>query len=491
MTDKIIQANDYIENNRNSVNPRYRNKFHVMPPVGWINDPNGFNYAFGKYHLFFQHHPYSAEWGPMHWGHYTTEDFVVWKYRSVALAPDTDYDKDGCFSGSSYFDGDNFSILYTAVSGDRQTQALAVSQDGIEFKKRGVVIDGDLIPEDNTETDFRDPKIFVRDGAYYCMVGATDKSGKGRILAYKSQNLTDWEYLGKVLQDDRTNVCECPDYFLLDGKEVLIYSPQYVATDGIKYQNQHSNVYMLGKLDLQTGAFEKTVEGELDSGFDFYAAQTLKTTDGRRVMIAWMSMWDRTPVTAPDGWTGAMTLPRELSVKDNRLYQSPVREIEKYRRVHYHEIKKKICGSRKLPGFGATQEISVTFAIGTAQRVGLKLFCGEKHETLIYYDAQKKCAVFDRSKMGREIGHGRNEADAYVRYGNVTLKGGTLSMRLFLDVSSCEVFLGDGECVMTANVYADKGDNGTYVFADGGYSEIQRLDAYNLEINKNFLEEIQ
>lgn len=489
MSNKIIQANNYIENNRNAVNPRYRGKYHAMPPVGWMNDPNGFNYALGNYHLFYQYHPYSAQWGPMHWGHFVSGDLITWNEQPVAIAPDTPYDESGCFSGSSFEKDGKLYLMYTSVSGERQTQALAVSDDSVEFKKLGQVITTEQIPSDSSLTDFRDPKLFEENGVYYSLIGAKDADGKGHILSYKSADLKNWEYLGKVIKDERAHVCECPDYFKLDGKEVLLYSPQFVATDGIKYQNQHSNVYAIGKLNLHTGEFEKTAEGEIDSGCDFYAAQTLKTPDGRRVLIAWMSMWDRTLVTAPDGYSGAMTLPRELSVIDGKLYQNPVREIEKYRSIHYHIEKKDLLETLQLPNFGATQEVSVTFEIGTAKKVGLKLFCGNEHETLVYYDVQKNCVVFDRSKMGKELKHGQNEADAYVRYGNVTVKDGKLTMRLFLDVSSCEVFFGDGECVMTANIYADKDDTNNYLFVEDGLSKIQKLDVYSLEINKNSLEE--
>lgn len=96
---KTLEADKYIEENMASVNPQYRNTYHAMPPVGWMNDPNGFNYAFGKYQLFYQFHPYSSAWGPMHWGHYTSSDLIKWELAPTALAPDTPYDKDGCFSG--------------------------------------------------------------------------------------------------------------------------------------------------------------------------------------------------------------------------------------------------------------------------------------------------------------------------------------------------------------------------------------------------------
>lgn len=489
MASLIVQANQYVNENRQSVGARYRNKYHASPPIGWMNDPNGFIYAFGKYHLFYQFNPYSAVWGPMHWGHFTSEDLVHWKDEPIAIAPDMPYDKTGCFSGSSIVKDDKLYLMYTSVNGDRQTQAIAVSDDGVNFSKVGQVIETAQLPDDNSLTDFRDPKVFNKNGEYFSIIGAASKSGLGRLLLYKSANLLNWQYVGLVLQDERTNVCECPDYFVLDGKDVILTSPQNVATQGIKYQNQHSNIYLVGKLNFDTGKFDAVKEGELDSGFDFYAAQTLRTRDGRRIMIAWMSMWDRTNVTQPHGWAGGMTLPRELRIEDNKIYQQPVREIEKYRKTNYHIEQQQIDGLYKLPEFSATQEIQVTFDIGTAQKVGLKVFCGKEHETRIYYDCQKDVVVFDRSNMGLEYEHGANEPNATIRYGKVQIDNNKLSMRVFLDVSSCEVFFGEGECVMTANIYADSEEKNSYVFVEGGDATVLRLDAYNLDINKIILED--
>lgn len=483
MSELTKQADIYIQEHRQSVDTSYRNKYHAMPPIGWMNDPNGFSYAFGKYHLFYQFHPYSAVWGPMHWGHSTSDDLIRWEEKQVAIAPDMPYDNAGCFSGSAIVKDGQMYLMYTSASGDRQTQALAVSNDGVNFEKIGQVIKTEQLPADNSLTDFRDPKVIVKNGVYYSMIGATSKSGIGRILFYKSNDLINWGYVGVVLQDERTTVCECPDYFVLDGKEIILTSPQNVPTNDIKFQNQHSNIYLIGKLDFNTGKFDIAYEGELDSGFDFYAAQTLQAKDGRRILIAWMSMWDRTNITASHGWSGTMTLPRELNVLDNKIYQQPIREIENYRKTHYHIERKQIYDLFALPHFGSTQEICVTFDIETTQKVGLKLFCGKTNETLVYYDKQKDLIVFDRSKMGKKLEHGANERNADIRYGKLIIKDNILSMRLFLDVSSCEVFFGKGECVMTANIYADKHDNNNYLFVEGGTATVQRLDAYNLDIN--------
>src|SRR5699024_11051140 len=109
------------------VEQTFRHTYHAMPPVGWMNDPNGLCYAFGKYHVFYQFHPYAAAWGPMHWGHYTSNDLIRWELQPTALAPDCAYDKDGCFSGSAIVKDGMLYLMYTAVADGKQTQAFARS----------------------------------------------------------------------------------------------------------------------------------------------------------------------------------------------------------------------------------------------------------------------------------------------------------------------------------------------------------------------------
>ena len=145
--------------------------FHVTAGVGWLNDPNGFSFYQGEYHLFFQYHPYDVKWGPMHWGHVKTKDFIEWEHLPAALAPDMNYDSAGCFSGSAIElpDGRHL-LMYTGVRNIRnrngriesfQTQCIAVG-DGVDYTKYegNPVIAADQIPEGGSVHDFRDPKIW-------------------------------------------------------------------------------------------------------------------------------------------------------------------------------------------------------------------------------------------------------------------------------------------------------------------------------------------
>ena len=457
-------ADLYIVHNLAAVNGSNRHTYHAMPPVGWMNDPNGFNEAFGKFHLFYQFYPYGPSWDSMHWGHYTTQDFVKWKLEPTALAPDGPDDSDGCFSGSSVVKDGKLYLVYTSVMGDRQTQSLAVSADCLK-------------------TDFRDPKVFKRGEFYYLLAGALSENSEGMILLYRSRDLLRWEYVSTIRRDALTTrgTYECPDFFELGGTDVMLASPQGYVTDGWRYENVQSSIYMTGKLNTEEGTFEKEYEDEIDGGFDFYAPQTMKTKDGRIVMIAWMQMWKRSFPTAKHGWTGSMTLPRELTLKKGRLYQTPVREIERYRwnPIHFNNVK--IGNRNELTKVNGTKiELSFTLDLGTAKKVGIKLFQRGEHDACIYYDREKDLVVFDRSRMGEEIAHDPEEKDAAVRSVKVSTKDNRLSMRIFLDVSSCEVFLNGGERTMTGNVYSE--GEGISFFAEGGSARIVTLEKYDIVV---------
>ena len=149
-----------------------RPHFHLASPCGWINDPNGLSFYKGQLHLFFQYHPYSNKWGPMHWGHAVTKDFLSWNFLPVALAPDTNADIDGCFSGTAMEDGDFHLIVYTGVVSDNavQNQCIAIG-DGVEYKKleNNPVITARNIPFEYDVAHFRDPKVWKENGTYYSL----------------------------------------------------------------------------------------------------------------------------------------------------------------------------------------------------------------------------------------------------------------------------------------------------------------------------------
>ena len=489
MKKTVDRANAFIRAHAGNTKGRYRPRYHACVPVGWANDPNGLIFYEGKAHLFCQYNPYHPYWESMHWGHFVSTDLIRWEFLPVALAPDQNYDCDGgCFSGTALDREGKLILMYTGVAKNVQQQCLAVSEDGVTFEKTTAnpVIPASLLPEGCSGHDFRDPKVFERQGAFYCITGVKDGE-TGNLLLFRSPDLLDWSFVGRLLSPEEDGifidgVCECPDYFEADGKELLLFCAMNYPEQEGRFQNVHSSLYMTGRLDLLSGRFLPETCGELDGGFDFYAPQTMRLPDGRRVLIAWKQMWGRTIPTAVDGWAGSFTLPRELHIADGLLFQTPVKEIEWYRcgEVSYRDIP--LCDRRiSLAGIeGTVLELEAVFSLGSAKRAGVVLFQGEKHETLVFYDAEAGRVVFDRSQSGAD--QRGSEKESNVRVLPLSLENGTISFRIFLDVSSAEVFLNGGRGVMTGNIYADEGDRGISFFAEGGEAKLLSVRKYDLNL---------
>lgn len=328
-----MNVDQYIQENKKKVNPKYLPQYHLHPPTGWMNDPNGFVYYRGEYHLFYQHYPYESIWGPMHWGHAKTKDFIHWEDLPVALEPTEDYEKDGCFSGSAIEKDGKLYLMYTGHYNRngrrREVQCIASSSDGIHFEKHpnNPVISELELGDHGMIEEFRDPKVFEHDGAYYAVVASKTKDNRGLILMFKSEDLINWSFFSKVLEGSINQgiMWECPDLFPLDGKWVMIFSPIQHPKLDYEFHNLSSTIAFIGDMDWETGKFEVENSHEIDLGLDFYAPQTCYDGENR-IMIAWMQMWERN-IPSHDlnhGWAGQMSLARKLSIQDNRLCQKAI-----------------------------------------------------------------------------------------------------------------------------------------------------------------------
>ncbi len=482
-------AEEYVDERASTVSKKYRCTYHAIPPIGWMNDPNGFCRAMGKYHLFFQFHPYSAEWGPMHWGHYETEDFVKWKWKGVALAPEKEYDKDGCFSGSAIEKDGLMYLFYTAVKGDVQRQAVATSENGEIFEKRGIVLDGEKLPENCSRRDFRDPYVFQIGDRYYMICGSQAIDGDGQVILFSSDNLFDWNFSGVLRKDPKPTlgIYECPCFCVSGGKDIIITSPQGYKTDDWRFENACSSIYTAGEADFKNGGFLPEYEDEIDGGFNFYAPQVLTAPDGRIIMIAWMLPGIIESPAAADEWRGAMTLPREIEFKNGTLYQYPVREIEKYREnpVRFENVK--IKNDTTLNGVSGDKiEIVCDIFVGNAKKIGVKIFESENNYASVYYDVESRKVMFDRSQTGLALYHDKNEKDASVRSVKADLKNGIISFRIFLDVSCAEIFINGGERTMTGNVFTKENGKCVSFFAFGGVAKIISLEKYDIIVNDSW-----
>lgn len=448
--------------------------FHVCAPVGWINDPNGFSEYQGEYHLFFQYNPYSTCWGTIHWGHVKSSDFIRWEQLPVALAPDRKYDGSGCFSGSAIEWQGKHVIAYTGVERkkdadgkprDYQVQCVAVG-DGTEYDKirENPVITKEQLPEGGSELDFRDPKIWVEDNAIYMVVGNRAADGSGQILMYRTENLKDWEFVTVLDKSDNRygKMWECPDFFRLDGHDVLLISPQEMQAKELEMHAGDGTIYILGTYQKDNASFvEKTVRA-VDMGLDFYASQTMLTSDGRRVMIAWMQAWCQNWFDEQDGFCGMMAIPRELEIRDGILCQNPVRELE-----HYYRNRTE-CNVSLTEEFqkyeelgGREQNLDITLESAGIYEFELRIAADENYHTGICYDKGRQILHFDRSCCGM-----RRDA-AHERRMRVLSNREVVKLRVLMDRYSVELFINDGEQAMTSVIRTPLQTDGVYLRAKG------------------------
>ncbi len=295
-----------------------RLKRHFEPERGWMNDPNGLCFFQNRYHAFFQHYPHEPKWGPMHWGHAVSCDLLHWEELPIALYPDMLYENDGgCFSGSALERDGVLYLMYTSVSKEHgQTQSIATSRDGVHFEKYPGNPVIEKSPLDPCNKDFRDPKFFAY-GDEYRMVCGAGQDGLGSVLLFRSRDLLHWQYIGPLFQSREYGpVPECPDLFPLGEKWVLMFS---------RMDETRSAQFVIGNFDGEHFFPESFQQPE--TGTDFYAPQTFLDPAGRRIVIGWLFNWNR---AVPENAlrAGALSLPRELSLKEGKLRMAPVSEAQ-------------------------------------------------------------------------------------------------------------------------------------------------------------------
>ncbi|MBJ2345474.1 MULTISPECIES: glycoside hydrolase family 32 protein [Pseudomonas] len=449
----------------------YRPDYHLAPPTGWMNDPNGVVFFRGEYHVFYQHHPFDAQWGPMYWGHAKSADLVHWQHLPIALAPGDDFDRDGCFSGSAVVCGDTLALIYTGHTwlgdvGDerfiRQVQCLATSVDGERFVKHGAVIEH--APQAGI-MHFRDPKAWHADGYWYLIVGAR-LADTPLLPLYRSTDLRAWEFLDYASRgtDGDGYMWECPDLFRLDGRDVLLYSPQGMQPAGYERLNKYQTGYRIGRLDsdwhFTGGPFI-----ELDNGHDFYAAQTLETVDGRRLVWAWLDMWESPMPSQAHHWCGMLGLPRELELQGDRLGTFPARELVALRQAPLPSVapwgESGYCSVPQVTGDRLEIHVHLDLLGCTEGQLGVALRCSAdgQEQTLLYYDAALRRLVLDRGRSGAQVSGQRSVS--------IAPEETQLHLRVFLDRSSIEVFEDNGRFSLSSRIYPRPDSLGVTLLANG------------------------
>jgi len=442
--------------------------YHFLPPANWMNDPNGIIQWQGKYHLFYQHNPNGAFWGTMHWGHAVSSDLVHWEHLPIALAPTPDGpDAMGCFSGCAVNHDGVPTLIYTGVLGKRyeiQSQCLATSTDGLLTwqKHAEPIIPGP--PNGMNTPGFRDPYVWREADGWYAIVGSGIPNSGGTVFLYRSTDLLQWEYLNPLLvgdpQKDGT-MWECPNFFALGDKHVLIMSP-------LPLREVH---YMIGS--YANHQFTPEIVGKLDTRGILYAPLTMLDEQGRRLMWGWFTEERSVDAQIAAGWSGAQSVPRILSLlPDGHLGIEPVPEIQALRGKHHHFDDP---GAGTLDSVrGSALEIIAEFE-PNADKCGLivRRSPNGEEQTPIYYDPQRRQVVVERHQSSLDTPLERLEVPFDLPQGE------NLKLHIFLDHSVIEIFV-NGRASIASRFYPTRADSlGISVIADGT-ARLQTLDVWEM-----------
>lgn len=436
-----------------------RPKYHLTPPSGWLNDPNGLLYHNGEYHLFYQWCPtMDVDTKSMHWAHAVSRDLSHWQHLEIALAPDA---LGAIWSGSAVFDRHNTSGFFGSSGGmvaifthhlnGIERQSLAYSTDDGRTWTKYV---GNPVLGNSDSRDFRDPKVFWHEPTrrWIMIVG-------WRQRLFASRNLREWEFLSETGFSS-----ECPDLFPLP----------------VEGSRETKWIISLGGRQISIGDFDGTRftpqfgPYEVDGAQDFYASQSWEgVPDGRRIWIGWQNDWRYAKVLPHFGARGAMSLPRELSLRaashgGYSLVQRPAPEI-------HGLMQKKVAlagpsGTGQRLFAGDTYELRATFSPQAEDRCGFKVCCSPGGETLIGYDAITRTAFVDRERSGDKLLRGRYTAPLPLRKNFVELCA-------LVDRTNIEVFFNDGAAVFTVLILPRNESTGVEWFSENGKSGLEGVEA--------------
>lgn len=460
----------------------HRPAYHFTAPANWLNDPNGLVQWNGRYHLFYQYNPAGPFHGTIHWGHAVSEDLVSWTDEPIALAPEQGGpDATGVWSGCFVDDDGTPTVMYTGGSGNDQLPCLARATDDAlrnwEKASQNPLIqrvpdEVDVLQTIDWHREFRDHCVWREDETWYQIIGSGIDGEGGAALLFESDDLIEWEYCHPLLTGDwrRTGqMWECPELLRFDDGAVLHVS------------DYSKVVWFVGEYDESRRRFDPDETGLLDHGV-FYAPQSFVDDDGRTVMFGWLkedrdegAQWDA-------GWSGAMSLPRVVSLGDDgSLRYSLPEELESLRQTHhsYTDLTVSPDEPTALSGVeGDTLELKLTADASNVGEFGIVLreTPDGAERTVVRCNVRKRTVTVDRSQSSRS-----DAANDRPHSMPVSLEpDGTLSLHVYLDRSVLELFANDAQALAT-RIYPTRADStGVSLYAADTDVSVETLEIWEL-----------
>ena len=434
-----------------SPNDIHRPRYHFLPAANWMNDPNGVIQWDGRYHLFFQYNPDGAYHANMHWGHAVSDDLVHWQELPIAIAPTANSpDQGGIFSGCMVNDAGTPVAIYTGVNDDYSVQVQCIARGNADLtrweKYPGNPVVGTVPAEMGQTRDFRDPFVWRHDGCWYMTLSSHIVGVGGAVLLYRSENLTDWEYLHPLFVGDKPRNgrnFECANFFPLGDKWVLIIS--VMIADMPSY-----TLYFVGRWEDQR--FIPEVEGVYDAG-DSYASLCHEDEQGRQLIYSWIREGRGNDLQLEAGWSGVQAIPRVLTLDSrNRLVSSPVPNLEPLRGRHQHFAAGDL-NEDAVPVAGLTLDIEAEFEAKAAPQCGIEIAADEDKVSIVYQRSTQTLQV--RRQYAQE---NPDIESAPMGSAHLLDRGETLQLRVLVDGSVLEV-IANGRTRISSRFYPTSADN--------------------------------
>lgn len=430
----------------------WRFHYHIQPDTGLLNDPNGFSYFNGQWHVFYQAYPFGPVHGLKSWYHLYSDNLIDWKKDGIRLEADTPYDSHGVYSGSALPVGDQLFLAYTGnvrnEQWDRHAYQLGAVMDTDFTVKKW---DTPLIPDppQGYTHHFRDPQVICYQDTYYMIIGAQTTDEKGKVLCYQSDTLSDWTLLGELdfTSEDMGYMIECPNLLFVDGTPVLIFCPQGMPKEVRSYQNIYPNTYITAEsFDTTTATLRSpSALSHIDEGFDVYATQGFQAPDGRALTIGWIGLPELTYPTDQENWAHGLSLVRELHMKQNRLYQVPAAETTALRQQQstytLEDLQDKVTVSTN------SYELQLTLPAEQTGELVIASDLDKNNGLVIAYDTTRGMITVDRGQMSHVINAEYGTTRQY------QTNPGEIHLQLFVDQSVFELFINHGEAVLSGRIF--------------------------------------
>lgn len=462
---------------------KWKQVYHVQPPFGFLGAPTGFNYVNGIYHLFYEWSPDSSLTetpDSKYIYHATSKDLVTFRSEGVKVRPDSLYDSENIFGGSLSKVFNEISYFYT---GERlKSDELITAQLGGYMNTDGKIqkYASPLVRNNApgyTEY-FRNPYVTVIDREVVMFIGTMNREEFGRVLIYRGPSVEKLKFDGELDTGYKVfgHLWEQPEFFDLDMDSVFIFNVRGLDKFDTHFWNIYQSGYMIGDFERRGNYFIHDEFYEFDGGFDFYRPATAVDEDGNRVLIAWMAAEESAYPLAAEGTLNAMTIPRILSIDEDRIRQLPHPNLEKMRgeaitaEGYFREYPTKLTAF-----YCEVYELIIDILENNASILHIYMRKNTRHETKLVYDSEQRILTLDRTFSGEEI----QNVDGLKR--RIKLEENLQNLRIYMDRSSIEVFINDGKYTMTARIFPSDKAEGLEMVTEFGDCRVQ-LTQYPLEV---------